>query len=83
MTWVLGFSDFLEFSELLESFHNSVHVWVGGHMGEVPLAAYDPIFWAHHTTIDRIWRRWQLKHKGSQPPASLTKRRPRSSLSKL
>jgi tyrosinase len=71
VTWVLGFSDFLEFSEQLESFHNGVHVWVGGHMGEVPLAAYDPIFWAHHTMIDRIWRRWQLKHNGSQPPASL------------
>jgi tyrosinase len=71
VNWVLGFSDFTEFSSQLESLHGAVHMWVGGHMGEIPFAAYDPIFWAHHTMIDRIWRRWQLKHKGSNPPASI------------
>ena len=44
------------------------HVWVGGHMRRVPVAAFDPVFWAHHTQIDRLWRRWQLRH----PPPSFT-----------
>ncbi len=33
-------------------------------MGDVAYAAYDPLFWAHHAMVDRIWRLWQLKHTG-------------------
>ena len=40
-------------------------------MGKIPFAAYDPIFWAHHTMIDRLWRIWQLQHPGADPDASL------------
>jgi tyrosinase len=68
---VLAAKDFFTFSRVLEDLHGLVHVWVGGrggHMSQVPLAAYDPIFWAHHSMIDRIWRLWQLRH----PPPSLT-----------
>lgn len=68
---VLGIRDFLDFSSALEGFHNNVHVWVGGHMSQVPFAAFDPIFWAHHTMIDRLWRVWQLRHPGALPPAPL------------
>jgi tyrosinase len=68
---VLELRDFLDFSLAVEELHNRVHVWVGGHMGMVPFAAFDPIFWAHHTMIDRLWRIWQLRHPGGQPPASL------------
>ena len=54
-----------------------MHIWVGGHMGQIPFAAYDPIFWAHHTMIDRLWRLWQLRHPGTLPPArsSITRSR--------
>lgn len=34
-----------------EYIHNNVHNWVGGdagQMGDVPVAAYDPIFFLHH-----------------------------------
>ncbi len=61
----LGIADFFTFSRVLEDFHGQIHVWVGGesgHMSAVPLAAYDPIFWAHHAMIDRLWRMWQLRH---------------------
>lgn len=27
-------------------------------------AAYDPLFWAHHAMVDRLWRLWQLQHTG-------------------
>jgi tyrosinase len=68
---VLGNRDFFTFQAQLESFHDGVHVWVGGTMGFIPVAAYDPIFFAHHTMIDRIWALWQLRHPGAGPPASL------------
>ena len=38
-------------------------------MSEIPVAAYDPIFYAHHTMIDRLWWLWQLQHPGANPPA--------------
>lgn len=68
---VLAITDFQTFSSQVEELHNRVHVWVGGHMGEIPFAAFDPIFWAHHTMIDRLWRLWQLQHPGARPPAAL------------
>ncbi len=40
--------------------HNRVHVWVGGHMADVPVAPNDPVFFLHHCNVDRIWALWQL-----------------------
>jgi tyrosinase len=68
---VLDISDFLEFSAAVESIHDGVHGWVGGDMGVVPLAAFDPIFWVHHCMIDRIWRMWQTRHGARNIPESL------------
>jgi tyrosinase len=62
---LLKLGDFRDFSRELRLIHNRIHTWVGGAMAEVELAAYDPIFWAHHTMIDRIWRIWQLDHPGA------------------
>jgi tyrosinase len=59
-----------QFRSELEDYHGEVHVWVGGHMGNLPFASFDPIFWAHHCMIDRLWRIWQLKHPGASFPAS-------------
>jgi len=70
---VLGLGDFLDFQSQLESIHDSVHVWSGGTMAEIPYAAYDPIFFAHHCMIDRIWRLWQLRHPTAIVPADLLK----------
>jgi tyrosinase len=71
VTAVLALGDFLDFSQQVEELHNRVHVWVGGHMGLIPYAAYDPIFWAHHTMMDRIWRLWQLHHPNASPPQAI------------
>ena len=38
--------------------HNAVHSSIGGWMGDVNMAARDPIFWLHHANIDRLWKRW-------------------------
>lgn len=43
----------------LEALHDNIHVLTGGHMGIVPQAAYDPVFWLHHTNVDRIFAIYQ------------------------
>jgi tyrosinase len=68
---VLEYPDFQRFTNNLDDYHGNVHMWVGGHMTDVPYAAYDPLFWAHHCMIDRIWRIWQLKWPQSSFPAEL------------
>jgi tyrosinase len=59
---VLSEATFDGFTNRLEDQHNQVHGWVGGSMGIIPLAAFDPVFWAHHTMIDRLWYLWQLNN---------------------
>jgi tyrosinase len=68
---VLALDDFADFTAQVEGLHNNVHVWTGGHMGQIAYAAFDPIFWAHHCMMDRLWRLWQLRHPGSDPPATI------------
>jgi tyrosinase len=66
--------DFLDFSAAIEELHNRVHLWTGGrngHMRYVEFAGFDPIFWAHHAMVDRLWRLWQLDHPGGRPPAAI------------
>ena len=68
---VLNYSDWHDFSYYLESLlHNRVHGWTGGFMRQVAVAAYDPIFWAHHTMVDRLWSLWQVRHAAVGPPPS-------------
>lgn len=65
----------------LEYIHNNIHNWAGGfdayigHMTEVPVAGFDPIFWMHHwwvsegprtvavnlwiSNVDRLFAIWQ------------------------
>lgn len=65
---IIELSDFDDFSEALEvQLHNRIHGWVGGTMELQGTAAYDPIFWAHHTMVDRIWALWQVKHASPGP----------------
>jgi tyrosinase len=63
--------NYTEFSQRIWAVHDTVHVWVGGTMGQVDWAAYDPLFFAHHANIDRAWRIWQAAHPGANPPADI------------
>ncbi len=56
---ILKLSNYSDFTEQLEHVHNFVHNWVGGAMAAIPTAPADPIFWMHHTNVDRLW--WQLQ----------------------
>lgn len=46
-----------------QNFENPAFGW----MTDNRVTAYDPIFWAHHANVDRIWARWQALHPGQQP----------------
>ncbi|XP_068643026.1 polyphenol oxidase I, chloroplastic-like [Aristolochia californica] len=53
--------------------HNALHTWVGSglqpereNMGAFYSAARDPIFYAHHANIDRLWTVWK-QLKGHEP----------------
>lgn len=65
--WMMKASSYREFSERCWRLHDNVHVWVGGTMEDQDWAAYDPIFWAHHAMVDRLWRIWQHEN----PSASM------------
>jgi tyrosinase len=59
---ILALTQYEDFSLQLQDVHDFMHGWVGGDMGVVATSAFDPIFFAHHTMIDRIWYQWQLQH---------------------
>jgi tyrosinase len=44
-----------------ETYHNAIHVLIGGDggfMSDLTRAARDPVFYAHHANVDRLWKRW-------------------------
>ncbi len=52
--------------------HGTVHGAVGGEKGwmsNILKAAKDPIFWLHHTNIDRIWAQWIAQGGGREDPS--------------
>jgi len=66
--------------------HNGVHLWVGGvwgfdnahgpHQGTMALntSPNDPVFWLHHSNIDRIWAQWERMHGRQYEPVSGAKK---------
>ncbi|MEX2112977.1 MAG: tyrosinase family protein [Pirellulales bacterium] len=60
-----------EFNSTLDGPHGDLHGWVGGHMGSTTYAAYDPIFFAHHSNVDRQWAHWQGSSNNADPSASI------------
>jgi len=69
--WLMASPSWTQFRQRLERLHDNIHVWVGGTMTDPEWAAYDPLFWAHHSQVDRLWRIWQHNNPGGLPPASV------------
>jgi hypothetical protein len=52
-------NDFTEFRELIEfGIHAQVHDMIGGDMSTM-YSPNDPMFFLHHSNIDRLWAEWQ------------------------
>jgi tyrosinase len=42
--------------------HNYIHAgFVRGHMATLGTAGLDPLFWLHHTNLDRLWSVWNSR----------------------
>jgi tyrosinase len=43
--------------------HNGIHAWVGGPFTNgtmvLPTSPNDPVFFLHHSQVDRLWAQWQ------------------------
>ncbi len=54
----------LSFRKILEyANHNGPHTWVGGNM--LPSTSpNDPVFYLHHSNIDKVWALWQQRPNG-------------------
>ncbi|HEV8593454.1 MAG TPA: tyrosinase family protein, partial [Pyrinomonadaceae bacterium] len=50
--------------------HRNVHIDVGGDMRLLNTAAKDPIFYAHHSNIDKIWSDWNKASSAHANPTS-------------
>jgi len=51
-------TDYFAANSNIQGPHGSVHVQVGGGMGSVATAGLDPIFYVHHSNVDRQWNLW-------------------------
>ncbi len=50
--------------------HNLVHLFVGGDMVNLSTSPADPLFWFHHSNVDRIWAQWSsIWGDGNYAPA--------------
>lgn len=66
-------STYSDFQSSLEGNpHGTVHVMVGGEMGSVDSSARDPVFWAHHANIDRMWEVWMSQGDDHKNPLGQT-----------
>ena len=59
-------TEFVGFQFELERLHGGVHNAVGGQMAQTNSPA-DPLFWLHHSNIDRVWAKWQATPNGANP----------------
>ena len=58
--------------------HNAVHLYIGGHMSDVPTASNDPVFFLHHATVDRMFEAWlQIRNFDGTSPAYINGQDPR------
>lgn len=48
--------------------HNLVHLFVGGRMRNLLESPLDPLFWAHHSNVDRQWAIWTEIHGPNNYP---------------
>lgn len=63
LKFVMDLTDWDDFTAQLRQLHNNVHnAFAPGSMMNPDIAAFDPIFWAHHAFCDRAWRLWQAKN---------------------
>lgn len=60
-----------------ESYYNQIYQsQMSGLMANVNSAGFDPIFWLHHSMVDRIWESWDASIYGKRPSLEELKANP-------
>ncbi|SNR91870.1 tyrosinase family protein [Flavobacterium sp. ov086] len=67
-----------EYADPKESYYNEIYQLkdFSGLMANVPSAGFDPVFWLHHSMIDRIWESWDVSAYGQRPTLDQLKANP-------
>ncbi|MBF4469827.1 MULTISPECIES: tyrosinase family protein [Flavobacterium] len=67
-----------EYADPGETFYNEIYQKqnFSGLMANVPSAGFDPVFWLHHSMIDRIWESWDVSAYGQRPTLEQLKANP-------
>ena len=52
--------------------HNHIHQLMGGLMKHPRTSALDPMFWLHHSNVDRVWATWHANRGKDLYPAEWT-----------
>lgn len=64
--------DYCDFEVQFEVSHNAIHYLVGGRheyaLSSLSYTSYDPIFFLHHSQVDRLWAIWQALQKYRKRP---------------
>lgn len=50
--------------------HNEGHSWIGGIMNNTVTSPTDPMFWLHHSQVDRLWEIWRKANPQPGPRLS-------------
>lgn len=67
LSQIMNIKDFYDFSTSIEMLpHGSPHVGIGATM-ESMYAPNDPLFWLHHSFIDKLWYQWQGNKQKTHP----------------
>src|SRR5262249_20434503 len=56
--------DFRDSNSDFQDPHDNIHIMMGGPMQNRHTAAQDPIFFVHHSNVDRLWNLWLAKGGG-------------------
>lgn len=67
-TVALGDLDYASAVQDIQIPHGHVHIGVGGWMRDVRTSAQDPIFYFHHSNVDRLWDIWLAQGGGRTDP---------------
>lgn len=54
--------------------HNHIHQLIGGAMKHPRTSAVDPMFWLHHSNVDRVWATWHVARGRDLYPSDWTAR---------
>ncbi|KAI8842198.1 hypothetical protein BJ741DRAFT_592469 [Chytriomyces cf. hyalinus JEL632] len=65
-SYVVNAPDYARFLNRMEADHNRVHAGIGGKNGDMyrpNISPEDPLFYFHHTNVDRLYDAWQRRGK--------------------